>query len=139
MTSPPPLDEQLVLELERRIAIREALKIFPCGRRGRFSYPPEENLANPPGKTRAHGAFRLQHGGTVMHRRQRWRSSWRNAHELLQEADMEDVVKSCTWRQLDPVHDVVDDGRDTVRSVEPRAKLPFGGHLQRCRRTMSEA
>jgi hypothetical protein len=35
----PPLDEQLVLELETKVAVDEAVGVFPSGRRYRRALP----------------------------------------------------------------------------------------------------
>jgi len=40
-----------------------------------------------------HRVFRLRLHHTVVHSWERWQSSWRVAHPLLQEADVEDIME----------------------------------------------
>ena len=58
-----------------------------------------------------------------MNWRQGRRRGWRRAHELLEKADVEDVVEACAGRKLQVVGDLVDDGSDAVRPVEARLQL----------------
>jgi hypothetical protein len=44
---------------------------------------------------------------------------WRRAHKFLQESDVEYVVEADAMWELQAVSDVVDDGGDMVKSVEP--------------------
>jgi hypothetical protein len=57
MTSLPPLDEQLVLKLERRVAVEEAVDVFPGDRSRRFPLLVNKNLSNTPGEARVGSTF----------------------------------------------------------------------------------
>jgi hypothetical protein len=131
MTSlPPPLDEQLVLELEAGVTVDETVRVFPSGRCSGLTLPMNQERADSSGEARASDLFRLGDGSTVVDRRKGWWSGGRRAHELLQEANMEHIVETRTWWQLQAVCHIVDDGGDTVGPVEPRLELPRSRHLQ---------
>jgi hypothetical protein len=51
----PPLDEQLVLKLERWVVLDEVIDVFPVGRGGWLPLPLDEELANVSGKVGADG------------------------------------------------------------------------------------
>jgi len=72
---------------------------------------------------RARHAVWLRHNGAMMHGWQHGRRCRRSAHELLQQADVEHIVKACAFRQLQTLGDLVDDGGDAVRPVEARLQL----------------
>jgi hypothetical protein len=59
MTSLPPLDEQLVFELERWMLVAEGVQIFPCSRGSMFALPLDEHLTHPTGQSSMHSAFWL--------------------------------------------------------------------------------
>ena len=75
----------------------------------------------------------------MMNMRQRRRSIRRRPLELLEEADVEHVVKMSPRRQGEADSDVVDQLDDAVGPVEPRFKLARGGLDQGRRRTLPEA
>jgi hypothetical protein len=51
---------------------------------------------------------------------------------------MENVVQASAGRKLEAVADIIDDGRDAVRPIEPGSQLAFGDPWReaeaRCRR-----
>ena len=44
--------------------------------------------------------------------------------ERLQQTDVEHIMEPCTFRELQAVGDIVDDGGDTVWPVEAQLELP---------------
>jgi hypothetical protein len=68
--------------------------------------------------------FWFWHGGAIVDLWKSWRCGRRRAHELLQEAHMEHVVEAGSWRQLQLIGNIVDDGGDAVRPKEARLELP---------------
>lgn len=48
-----PLDQQLVLELKRRISVKETFYVFPSNGCSRYTLPVDEDLTNSPGEARA--------------------------------------------------------------------------------------
>jgi len=119
----PPLDEQLVLELEARVAVNEAVGVFPGGRCVGLPLPVYQELANASGQAGTDDALWFRNGGAIVDRRQAWWCSRRRAYEALQEADVEDVVKASARRQLELVGHLIDDGDDAVRAVVARSEL----------------
>jgi hypothetical protein len=61
MTSPPPLDSQLVLELKRQMLGDELFPIFPSDSRGQLPLPAHQHLLDAPGEVGAHHPIRLGH------------------------------------------------------------------------------
>jgi hypothetical protein len=141
MTSPPPppLDEQLVLELEFRVAVNEAVEVFPSGRRGGLALPANKNLTNTPRQASLHNAFRLWHDRAIVERRQHRRLNGRWTNMFLQQRDVEDIVDAGSRWQLETVSDTVDDGADAEWPVEARAQLASGSDLERRRRPVAKA
>jgi hypothetical protein len=130
MTSLPALDEQLVLELEGRISVDEAVDVFPGSGCRWFSLPMHQHLADSSGQAGACSTFRHWLCGAMMSGQQGRRHRWWSAHELLQEADVKDVVETCAGTELEGVSDVVDDSHHPIGPVETGPELPFGRHLQ---------
>jgi len=58
--------------------------------------------------------------------RKRWRCSWRITDELLEEADVEDVVQPSVRRQGEAHGNLIDELGDVVRPEEVRLQLPCG-------------
>jgi hypothetical protein len=54
----------------------------------------------------------------------RW-SIWRRAVELLEEANVKDVMQASTGRQGEPDDDIIDELDDAVGPVEARFKLSY--------------
>ena len=79
--------------------VAEGVQIFPCSRGSRFALPLDEHLTHPTGQSSAHNAFRLWLHGTMVNDRQRRWCSWWLAHPLLEEADVEDIMKLGAWRK----------------------------------------
>ena len=123
----PPVEEQLVLELERRILGAEWLDVLPSRRRRGLPFPLDQYLAHTTSQTCLYCTFRLRGNGSMMNMRQRRRSIRRRPLELLEEADVEHVVKTSPRRQGEVDSDVVDQLDDAVGPVEPRFKLARGG------------
>ena len=69
MTSPPPVEEQLVLELELRILGAEQVDVFPSSRRGGLALPLDKDLMHPTSQPEAHGTFWFWGNSAMM---QRW-------------------------------------------------------------------
>jgi hypothetical protein len=62
----PPLDHQLILELERWVLGGEGVEVFPCGGCYGFSLLADEHLSNPASDVSAHSTFRLRVDGSMM-------------------------------------------------------------------------
>jgi hypothetical protein len=92
--------------------------------------PTNEDLADATHQAGTHNAFWFRHHRPVMHKRYLWWRLRRLAHELLQKADMEDIMETSARRKLQAVGDVVDDGADAVQPVVARVKLARGGDLK---------
>jgi len=131
MTSPPPLDEQLILELEGWKPVMKGVQVFPYSRCSRFTFPLDEHLVDPLGQASVHCEFRLRLHRTVVHGWERWQSIWWVAHPLLQEADVEDIMELGTRRSGEADSHVVDELRDAVGPEEAWLQLPFGRLGQR--------
>jgi len=68
MTS-PPVEVQLVLELESRVLGAECVDVFPYGQGRRLSFPLDQHLTNASGQTVALSALRLRRDGAMVHLR----------------------------------------------------------------------
>jgi hypothetical protein len=97
----PPIEEQLVLELEFRILDAKRLNIFLSSRCCRLALPLDKNLEHPASQTRTYGALWLRGG-------RRW------PPELLEHPHVEHVVNASSRRQSEADGDVVDQLGDTV-------------------------
>jgi len=113
----PPVEEQLVLELERRILGAEWLDVLPSRRRRGLPFPLDQYLAHTTSQACPYCTFRLRGNGSMMNMRQRRRSIRRRPLELL-EADVEHVVKTSPRRQGEADSDVVDQLDDAVGPVD---------------------
>jgi len=96
-------------------------------------------LTHSTGQSSAHNAFRLWlHSNIVNDRQRRW-CSWRLAHPLLEEADVEDIMKLGAWRKSEEDGYFIDELGDAVGPKEARLQLPFGRLGQRRDRAMAKA
>jgi hypothetical protein len=68
----PPIEEQLVLELEFRILDAKWLNVFLSSRCCRLALPLDKNLEHPASQTRTYGVLWLRGNDTMVHRRQGW-------------------------------------------------------------------
>ena len=99
MTSLPP-EKQLILELERQMLLDEGVDVLP-GRRGRrLALPLDEDLLDAARQPSVYCTFRLRDNRAMVDGWQRRRCLQWRAHELLQEADVEDVMEACARWQL---------------------------------------
>jgi len=135
----PPLDYQLVLELERWILGGEGIEVFPCGGCYWFSLPTDEHLPNTASDASAHSTFRLGTDGSMMNSWQRWWRRGRRAHPFLEEADMEHVMKLGAWRQLKTYSHLVDELGDAVRPKEAGLQLALRRLREGSHRPLTEA
>ena len=72
------------------------------------------------GQSSAHYAFWLWLHCTIVNDRQRRWCSWRLAHPLLEEADVEDIMKFGAWRKSEADGHLVDEPEDAVGPKEAR-------------------
>jgi len=56
----------------------------------------------------------------------RWRGSRRDPNELLEEANVKDVVQAGVGWKIEVDNDVIDELDDAVGTIEVRLELPFG-------------
>jgi len=127
----PPLDEQLILELEGRVEVLELLALLPGRLLCRKTVPLDEDVPNSPTKLGAQDAVGRWKQTTILHRRKgrRRRRRWIPLVRL-EEADMEDVVQAGALRKLE----LVGHRPDALPHLEgpgaARPKLALGAWLQ---------
>jgi hypothetical protein len=98
ISPPPPLDDQLVLELKMGKFVTEVGDIFPCSISSSLPFPADEHLLNTPGQPVPNSLLRFwNHRPIVSGWKRRW-CSWWGADELLEKADVEDIVQLGTRR-----------------------------------------
>jgi hypothetical protein len=96
----PPLEEQLVLELELRETCGEAVSLLPSGRGRRLSLPADKKVADTVRHARTHHALWLEDDRAMVDWRQgRW-CVRRSPFERLEQADVEDIVEAGPWRKF---------------------------------------
>jgi hypothetical protein len=88
----PLLEKHLIPELKCWISGAERLDIFSGGRCRGLTLALDQDLLDATSDAPTDSAFRLRSNGAVVDRRKWWRSLWRSAMELLQEAYMEHIV-----------------------------------------------
>jgi hypothetical protein len=69
----PSLESQLVLELKVWICGAEIIEVLPCGRRGRFTPPKDQHLANAAGEASLSDALRSWYNRAMLDVGERWR------------------------------------------------------------------
>ena len=96
----PRLEVQLVLELKGREPSTEVVQILPCSRSRWFSLPFNEHLAHSPGQPSSSHPGRCRHHSTVQERRQQRWNGRRGTDKLLEDADVEHIMKASAGRKL---------------------------------------
>jgi hypothetical protein len=88
-----PLDDQLVLELKLGKFVMEVCNILPCSTNSGLPFRADEHLPNTLGQPVPNRLLRFwSHRPMSSGWEGRWRSWW-CANELLEEADVEDIVQ----------------------------------------------
>jgi hypothetical protein len=124
MTSPPPpLEKQLVRELESWIFRTELRNIFPRSIGGCRALPVNEYLMHATSQTRTHRTFRLRNDRSMQQRWKRRGRVWRRTMEPLQQPDVEHIMDAGAWRQGETDRDVVDQLGDAVGPEETWLEL----------------
>ena len=123
----PPVEEQLVLELEGRVLGGEGLDVFPCSRCSRLALPLDKDLAHTTRQSCLHGLLRLWNRCTMVDGGQRWWSIRRRPAELLEETDVEHIVQPSARRKGQTDSDVVDEFDDAVGAEVARLELAGDG------------
>jgi len=126
----PPLDEQLVLELEGRVEVLELLALLPGRLLCKKTVPLDEDVPNSPTKLGAQDPVGRWKQATILHRRKGWRRRRWIPLVRLEEADMEDVVQAGALRKLESVGHRPDALRHLEGTGEARPKLALGARLQ---------
>jgi len=94
MTSLPPLEVQLVLELKCREPSEEWLDVFPCGRRCGLALPLHQDLTNASSKAVPNSTLGFWSDGAVV---DWWQHRWsrrRWSVELLEDANVKDIMET---------------------------------------------
>jgi hypothetical protein len=114
MTSPPPVQDQLVLELEVWVLGAERPDVLPSRGSCRLSLPLYQNLVHPAGQPKLDCSFGHRSNCTVMQERQRRWFRRRRPMELLEQPHMKHVVDAGAGRQSQADSDFIDELGDAV-------------------------
>ena len=136
MTS-PPVEEQLVPELELRKLGTERLHILPCRRRCRLTLPLDENLCDSARQPETHRTcWSWGNGAVVKNRQGRW-SIWWLPLKLLEQPYVENIMKTGALRKSKADSDIIDQLDDAIGPEETRLELAgdrlWQGRSRACR------
>ena len=115
------------------------LQILPGSSRRWLALPLEEQLAHAPGDPCLDDPGGSRNSSPVQSRGQRRWGSWRCAHELAEDTDVEHIVQSSSRGQLEADSHLVDQRQDLTRPDIARLELPLGRVGKGRRSTLPEA
>jgi hypothetical protein len=135
----PPVQDQLVLELEIRVLGAERLDVLPGRGSCRLALPLHKNLVHPAGQAETHSAFGLRSNRAMMQGRQRRWIRRGCPLELLEQPHVKHVVDAGAGQQGKADSDFIDELGDAVRPKETRLELASDSLGKRSSRALSKA